>query len=888
LIPHPTVDYDNGPGRYTHGSLSFAPLAEAYGVATIVVTVTDGLSETVRSFQVTVTPVNDAPTLDPIADLMIKEDAGLQIVDLTGMGPGPLETQLIAVTAASTDTWLLPHPAVNYQSPDATGTLTFASQPDRFGTARVVVTVTDGLSRTARSFQVTVNPVNDPPTLDPLPDLEIGQGAGPQTVDLTGITAGPLETQALSVTAASDNAALISHPVVTYTSPNGSGALGFMPLPDRWGTAVIAVTVTDGLAETVRSFQVTVGALFKALTTDPAGHALGVPRKADIAAQFTRPPDGASVDTTTFAVHGRQTGVYQGAYAVAGDQAIFDPSSRLKPGEDVMVTLSQGLRSAEGMPLLASHTWQFWAATRGGVGIFDVAETHEIYPALATRYLWDYLSVLPQSVLDTQAVALGDLDDDGDLDAYVVRNGARSTAWFNDGTGAFSDSGQNLGQASSWAAALGDLDNDGDLDAFVGNYRAGDTVWSNDGTGTFSDSGQSLGDFDTYAVALGDVDGDGDLDAITGSDLGQPNHVWLNDGSGTFGSPSSGYRLGFADARAVALGDLDNDGDLDAFLGSAGGWANRVWLNDGGEFHDSGQRLGASDSHAVALGDLDGDGDVDAFVGNMNGESDEIWLNDHGTFANSGQALGDGATWAVALGDVDGDRDLDAFTGQVAYGLVSNNSNRVWRNDGNGAFLDDGQRLAAFDSVALALGDVDGDGDLDAFVGNSNGLWQPNVVYRNRTPFVLVDATQGGTLSHGDAQGGETLVHIPAGAVGAPTEFRYAPEGKLSTASTGSTMMSHPFGLEAYRDGDLVPDLGLMVPMTIVLRYSDAVVEGWDETSLELRQRDGGVWADEAITLLAHDVARNRLTVQAMRTARFALFGQRAHTAFLPLVAKDR
>jgi hypothetical protein len=63
-----------------------------------------------------------------------------------------------------------------------------------------------------------------------------------------------------------------------------------------------------------------------------------------------------------------------------------------------------------------------------------------------------------------------------------------------------------------------------------------------------------------------------------------------------------------------------------------------------------------------------------------------------------------------ALGDVDGDGDLDA--------LVANyeQANRVWLNNGSGTFSDSGQSLGSSKSVGAALGDVDGDGDLDAFV----------------------------------------------------------------------------------------------------------------------------------------------------------------------------
>ena len=78
--------------------------------------------------------------------------------------------------------------------------------------------------------------------------------------------------------------------------------------------------------------------------------------------------------------------------------------------------------------------------------------------------------------------------------------------------------------------ALGDLDGDGDLDAFVGNDKQGNRVWLNDGRGRFSDSGRSLGSSSSRALALGDLDGDGTLDAFAGNGfpIGQANEVWLN------------------------------------------------------------------------------------------------------------------------------------------------------------------------------------------------------------------------------------------------------------------------------------------------------------------------------------------------------------------------
>ena len=305
------------------------------------------------------------------------------------------------------------------------------------------------------------------------------------------------------------------------------------------------------------------------------------------------------------------------------------------------------------------------------------------------------------------------------------------------GGGVFTDSGQGLGSSYSFEVALGDLDGDGDLDAFVANYKQ-NKVWLNDGTGAYTDSGQGLGSSYSYGVALGDVDGDGDLDAFVATS--NQNKVWLNDGAGAY--TDSGQTLGSSFSRNIALGDLDGDGDLDAFVATFN--QNKVWLNNGtGVYTDSGQALGSSDSRSVALGDLDGDGDLDAFVPNYNRPS-KVWLNDGtGAYTDSGQALGSSYSYGVGLGDVDGDGDLDAFVANY-----DNQPNKVWLNDGTGAYTDSGQALGSSDSRSVALGDLDGDGDLDAFVPNYN---RPSKVWLNDGTGAYTDSGQalGSSYSYG-------------------------------------------------------------------------------------------------------------------------------------------
>jgi Bacterial Ig domain/Dockerin type I domain len=109
--------------------------------------------------------------------------------------------------------------------------------------------------------------VNEAPTINTPSNVTINENAGQQTVNLAGIAAGGGETQVLTVTASSNNTALIN-PTVTYTSPNSTGILTFTPAANSFGTATITVTVTDnggtlngGVNQTSVQFAVTVNAV---------------------------------------------------------------------------------------------------------------------------------------------------------------------------------------------------------------------------------------------------------------------------------------------------------------------------------------------------------------------------------------------------------------------------------------------------------------------------------------------------------------------------------------------------------------------------------------------------------------------------------------------------
>jgi hypothetical protein len=339
---------------------------------------------------------------------------------------------------------------------------------------------------------------------------------------------------------------------------------------------------------------------------------------------------------------------------------------------------------------------------------------------------------LPTLHAATRAIATGDVDGDGDLDVMIAAEGERNRLLRNDGEGRFRDVTSTCmpdRRDGSLCVALGDLDGDGDLDAIVGCTGQG-RILINTGLGVFADRTSTLMPVvvdRTSAVVLGDLDRDGDLDAVLGHPAAR-NRALINRGDGWLTDESPARLPARVDGtRDLALGDVDQDGDLDLIVAGepsplASG-ENRLLLNDGrGVFGDALPGDWPADmdpSRSVALGDVDGDGWLDVVFGNAF-SSDSLYLN-----SGQGRYVDATAThlpttalrWgreAVDFGDFDGDGDLD-----LVFGVVDR-QNRLHLNDGTGRFTEVANVLpAALDSTqTLAVFDADADGDPDVLFGN--------------------------------------------------------------------------------------------------------------------------------------------------------------------------
>lgn len=244
------------------GTLTFTPVGTA-GTATITLVLTDnggtangGVNTTAPfTFTITVNSPGNSPTINVISDVTINEGAPLQTINLSGITDGGDPTQqAITVSAISSNSTLVPV-TVNYTSPNNTGTLTFTSPVNDFGSSTVTVTVRDaGLDlipgtiddlETTRVFSVTVNPVNDAPSFVVGANQAVNEDAPAQSVPgfASSISKGPSNesTQTVTFNIGNNNPALFS----AGPSIAEDGTLSYTPAANAHGTATITVTLQD-------------------------------------------------------------------------------------------------------------------------------------------------------------------------------------------------------------------------------------------------------------------------------------------------------------------------------------------------------------------------------------------------------------------------------------------------------------------------------------------------------------------------------------------------------------------------------------------------------------------------------------------------------------------
>ena len=368
---------------------------------------------------------------------------------------------------------------------------------------------------------------------------------------------------------------------------------------------------------------------------------------------------------------------------------------------------------------------------------------------------------------NTAGVAAGDYDQDGWVDLYIVRGTVGPNQLFrNLGNGTFEESGAEAGVDLSGqdnaAATFADYDGDGFLDLIVTGVNGTQvTLFRNDGDGTFTDITESSGISEmpiSMGVSFADYDKDGDLDLwinhwLFTTDQG---YLWRNNGDGTFtdASLAAGIPDGLTADFTTNFSDINNDGWLDLLISGDYG-SSQILTNDKDGTFTLATTDVISDENGMggAVGDYDNDGDLDWFVTSVydfRTTVDFPWgVTGNRFYQNDGQGNFTDVTdvtgtrigywgWGACFADFNNDSWLDLFHvngfsggGDSSLSPFTEDPSQLYISDKNGSFLERSFELELNDQGqgrGIVCFDYDRDGDIDIFVANNR---QAPSLFRN-------------------------------------------------------------------------------------------------------------------------------------------------------------
>jgi hypothetical protein len=238
-------------------SLQVTPTADLSGSAYISVTASDGAITSTTRLTLTVTSLNDLPTISAIDDATLSEDSSIGPLSFT---VSDLETAAadLTLSGASSDTAVIPVSGIVFGGSGTNRTVSLTPAADASGTVTVTVGVNDGSDTVSTTFTVTILPTADPPVISGLGNITVLEDVAPVPREVI-ISDAETAADQLQIAISSSNTALVAANAVTLTGTTITRTLLITPTANASGTTVISVTATDGDGmSTSRSFALTV------------------------------------------------------------------------------------------------------------------------------------------------------------------------------------------------------------------------------------------------------------------------------------------------------------------------------------------------------------------------------------------------------------------------------------------------------------------------------------------------------------------------------------------------------------------------------------------------------------------------------------------------------
>ena len=256
LVPNSNVVLS---GSGSNRNVTVTPAANENGSAAITITVSDGDLTSTALFVVTVSAVNDSPTITAVSSQTVDEDNATSSLSFT-IGDEETTADSLTVTSSSSNTTLVPSANIDLSGTGTNRNVVVTPAANESGTATITITVSDGSLSTAETFVVTVNSVNDLPTITSISDQSINQNESTGSLSFT-ISDVETSTSSLTVIGGSSNITLVPTNSITITGNGANRTVEVTPATNQNGSATITLTTTDGSgASQDTSFEITVNA----------------------------------------------------------------------------------------------------------------------------------------------------------------------------------------------------------------------------------------------------------------------------------------------------------------------------------------------------------------------------------------------------------------------------------------------------------------------------------------------------------------------------------------------------------------------------------------------------------------------------------------------------
>ncbi len=517
----------------------------------------------------------------------------------------------------------------------------------------------------------------------------------------------------------SDNSTQDLTTQVTWSAANPAVAtVGATGLVSAVGVGTATISVSLGNVAGAAAVTVYQTLALQVSSVAPASAVTGASVYSQVTATFNQAVTPSS--TLPNALSSGGFSLTQNGLPVAGsltlnntyDTLTFTPAASLLPNTQYVATLTTAIQNQAGASMASNYTWSF---------------------TTENAYFKDY--VAQQTDATPEAVAIGDVNGDGRNDVVITTSASRSL--FNSAPAYkaevyLQDAMGNLlppviystgGSASCplLAVDIGDVNGDGKKDVVVGTATCGVDVLLQAANGTLQPPIQ-YASTDANKIRIADINRDGRMDVVGAGGWGTNSvSVWLQDQAGNLAAPAR-YGVVLSGAVDLEVGDINHDARPDIVVMSAA-WGDPdleiLTQTASGTFNPhTDYNIGATPNvSSLAIGDVNGDNLIDAVVT----YSDNISLSRIGVFLQNAQGtlnaevgqLSSDVPDAVAISDINSDGRQDVIVlhhgwsrlgvyEQLAGGILQ--AEHLYRRPAN----------TSFNPQSLAIGDINGDGKVDA------------------------------------------------------------------------------------------------------------------------------------------------------------------------------